>query len=352
MASGAYRQDRQDRQVRQDSVYPCPFSEPGLILPLMKIPVTLICGFLGAGKSTFISRIVAEHPEIRFGLVLNEFGDVKLESKIVEAGDNEIAELPNGCMCCVVRDDLVKTIEGLLAVGKNIGHILLEASGLSDPVPIAAAFILNDLDGRLHFDSIVCVVDTLNYLDSIEDFAIAVQQLEFADFILLNKLELAGPEAAARVRKFILSRKRDARILSLDADFPTSLVTEGARYDHEDLAALENGQLGEGGYCSGHGGRHAHVESYFHKTEKPLDLERFSAFLDVLPRSVVRAKGFLRFSDPRTEESKYILQYVGGRPLLAAKPWKNGEERLSAMIFIGKDFDAEALRLSLQDCEA
>jgi len=314
----------------------------------MKIPVTLICGFLGAGKTTFISRIIAEHPEIRFGLVLNEFGDVKLESKIVEAGDNEIAELSNGCMCCVVRDDLIRSIKGLLEAGKNIGHILLEASGLSDPVPIAATFILDDLDGRVHFDSTICVVDTLNYLDSIEDFAIATQQLEAADFILLNKMESAGSEAVSRVRKFILSRKRDARILELDAAFPTSLVTAGACCDHEDLAAAEN----EKSCADHHESRHAHVESYFHKTDNPLNLQRFTIFLDHLPRSVVRAKGFMRFSDPRTQENKYILQYVGGRPLLTAKPWKEGEERQSAMVFIGKDFDVETLKRSLTECEA
>jgi len=313
----------------------------------MKIPVTLITGFLGAGKSSFINRILDDNPGVRFGLVVNEFGDVNLESQIVDAGKNEITELSNGCMCCVMRDDLISSVKALLDKGPDIGHILLEASGLSDPVPIAAAFVLNDLDGTLRFDAIVCIVDTVNYLDSIEDFAIATQQLQYSDFILLSKTDIAIPEETARVRKFILSRKKNACILEIDAGFSTALVVDSSPLDHDDIVALE--------VEDHHHHDHEEVETYFHKSGKPLDLDRFGHFLTLMPSGVVRAKGFLHFTggkmEENTEDRKYVLQYVGGRPMLEMKSWKEGEEKQSALVFIGRGFDKDALRENLANCE-
>jgi len=315
----------------------------------MKIPVTLITGFLGAGKSSFINRILDDNPDVRFGLVVNEFGDVNLESQIVDAGKNEITELPNGCMCCVMRDDLIGSVKALLEKGPDIGHILLEASGLSDPVPIAAAFVLNDLDGKLRFDAIICIVDTVNYLDSIEDFAIATQQLQYSDFILLSKTDLATPEGTARVRKFILSRKRNACILEIDEGFSTALVVDSSPLDHDDIAALEDQDHHH------HNHVHEEVETYFHKCVKPLDLERFGHFLTLMPSGVVRAKGFMHFTsvnvEKKVEDRKYVLQYVGGRPMLEMKPWKEGEARQSALVFIGRGFDKATLRENLANCE-
>ncbi len=317
------------------------------ILFFMKIPVTLITGFLGAGKSSFINRILDDNPGIRFGLVVNEFGDVNLESQIVDAGKNEITELSNGCMCCVMRDDLIGSVKALLDKGPDIGHILLEASGLSDPVPIAAAFVLNDLDGRLRFDAIVCIVDTVNYLDSIEDFAIATQQLQYSDFILLSKTDLATPDESSRVRKFILSRKKNACILEIDAGFSTALVVDSSPLDHDDIAALE--------VEDHHHHVHEEVETYFHKSGKPLDLDRFGHFLTLMPPGIVRAKGFLHFTSGTKEENredrKYVLQYVGGRPMLEMKSWKEGEKKQSALVFIGRGFDKDALRENLANCE-
>jgi len=278
---------------------------------------------------------------------VNEFGDVNLESQIVDAGKNEITELSNGCMCCVMRDDLISSVKALLDKGPDIGHILLEASGLSDPVPIAAAFVLNDLEGRLRFDAIVCIVDTVNYLDSIEDFAIATQQLQYSDFILLSKTDLATQDETARVRKFILSRKKNACILEMDKGFSTALVVDSSPMDHDDIVALEVEEH--------HHHVHEEVETYFHKSGKPLDLDRFGHFLTLMPSGIVRAKGFLHFTSAAKEENredrKYVLQYVGGRPMLEMKSWKEGEKKQSALVFIGRGFDKDALRENLADCE-
>ena len=341
----------------------------------MPIPVTLITGFLGSGKSTLINRIMAEKPTTRFGLIVNEFGDVNLESQIVEAGKDEITELSNGCMCCVVRADLLSAVKGLLDRQPFIRHIILEASGLSDPVPIAATFLNDTLGGQLRFDSILCVVDTVNFFESAEDFLITAQQLEYSDFILLSKTDIAPAEQVVKVRKFIMALVPSARILVLDDSFSADLVLDSSILNHDSIVDLEIEEHSHEGMkeshpnpdpitqkhtdensIQGHKGRvyhhvHESVDTFFYKSKRALDPERFGNFLRLLPRSVFRAKGFLYFPDSRAAGKKYILQLVGRRANLEAKPWGEEEERQSAMVFIGRGFDTQALEQSLRECE-
>lgn len=340
----------------------------------MSIPITLITGFLGAGKSTLINRVIAENPGTRFGLVINEFGDVKLESQIIESGGDEVTELSNGCMCCVVRGDLIRTVDGLLKKRPGIGHIILEASGLSDPVPIANTFLNDEMGGRVRFDSAVCVVDPINFVSSLGDYPVAEAQLLFSDFILLSKVDEATPSQLNTTSSLILSRRPDARILELGEGFPLDLVFDTSGVDHSKLAGLEieehshhehddddeddaESGLAAGIVAVGADGknhyRHVHepVDTLFYKSRKPLDLERFGAVMHKLPREVVRAKGFLDFADPEARGKKFVLQMVGGRPVLSAKPWETGEARQSAMVFIGRGFDRERILASLEACE-
>lgn len=364
----------------------------------MSIPITLVTGFLGSGKSTLINRVLSDNPGIKFGLVINEFGDVKLESQIVEAKEEDaITELSNGCMCCVVRTDLMKTVSGLLEKAPKTGHIILEASGLSDPVPIANTFLNDDLDGKVRFDAIVCVVDPINFLSSLDNYSVAETQLSYADFILLSKVDVATKAQIEEAKKLILAAKPDARILEMGEDFPTDLVFDTSNVDHSELAGLEieehhhhsddahhhdddddhdhdeEGHEGcdhEHGVCvhehdedhdhEDHEHRegekvyhHAHdaVDTLFYKTEKAIDLDRFGIVLRDLPREIIRAKGFLHFSDRRAAKNKYILQMVGARPVLDAKPWNKGEDKMSAIVFIGKGFDKKKLLEDLRACE-
>jgi G3E family GTPase len=335
----------------------------------LSVPITLVTGFLGAGKSTLINKVLADNPGLKFGLVINEFGDVKLESQIVEAREEDaVTELSNGCMCCVVRTDLLRSVGGLLDVAPKTGHIILEASGLSDPVPIANAFLNDDLGGRVRFDAIVCVVDPTNFRSALGNFTVSETQLVYADFILLSKVDVASAQEVEDTKKLILEAKPEARILELDEDFPTSLVFDTSEVDHSELAGLEieehshdndddhdhehehedhGHEEGEKVY------HHAHdaVDTLFYKSAVALDLDRFGLVLRDLPREIIRAKGFLYFDDRKAARSKYILQMVGARPVLDAKPWARGEEKMSAIVFIGKGFDKERLLEALRSCE-
>ena len=341
----------------------------------MSIPITLITGFLGSGKSTLINHVIADNPDIRFGLVVNEFGDVKLESQIIEASGDQVAELSNGCMCCVVRGDLNKTVAGLINKAPDIGHIVLEASGLSDPVPIANTFLNDELGGKIRFDAVICVVDPVNFPTSIKEYPVADAQLKYSDFILLSKVDIATPAQIAATKKLILQRRPDARILDMGADFATDLVFDTSRVDHSQLAGLEieehhhheheegadddddEDEHGPSGIVKGADGKmhyhHSHepVQTLFYKTKTPLDLQRFGVMMRQLPVDVIRAKGFLDFADADAKGKKFVLQMVGGRPVLNAKPWEPGEVHQSAMVFIGRKFDRDAITAMLKKCE-
>jgi G3E family GTPase len=307
----------------------------------VSVPVTLVTGFLGAGKSTLINRVMAESPDRRFGLVVNEFGDVGLESQIIEAGGNDIVELSNGCMCCVVRDDLCSTLSGLLERSPGIEQVILEASGLSDPVPIANAFLNDDLGGRIRFDAVVCVVDPARFASSIREYPVAEDQIGYADFVLLSKVDESSERDIEEAKKLVRGIKPEARIVEMDGSFRGGLVFDTSGADHGELAGLEIEEHHH----------HEEVDTLFYKTDRPLDLDRFGAFLKSLPREVVRAKGFLLFSDRKAAKSKYVLQVVGSRPLLSAKSWRKDEPRRSAIVFIGRGFDRNRLERELRACE-
>jgi G3E family GTPase len=310
----------------------------------MSIPITLVTGFLGAGKSTLINRVLAENPGRRFGIVINEFGDVKLESQIVEAREEDaVTELSSGCMCCIVRSDLLESVGGLLDRAPSIAHIILEASGLSDPVPIANAFMSDDLGGRVRFDAIVCVADPINFISSLAGYDVMKSQIANADFIVLSKTDIASKEEVDEAMRRIFAAKPEARVLALGEDFPTDLVFDTSGVDHGEFAGLEIEERHHHG--------HDAADTLFYKTDKALDLERFGLVLRDLPREIIRAKGFLHFSDPKARRNKYILQMVGARPALDAKSWARGEERMSALVFIGKGFDKEKLLGELRSCE-
>lgn len=157
-----------------------------------KIPITILTGFLGSGKTTLINRILQEDHGLRIAIVENEFGDSSIDANILRENSTEdIIEVSNGCMCCLVRKDWMDAIERLLDSGKQIDAIVIEASGASEPLPIAQSFLMNDMDGRIRLDSIVCMIDGLNYEHLFKkDVQIAIGQLEFADFIILNKCDL------------------------------------------------------------------------------------------------------------------------------------------------------------------
>ena len=304
-------------------------------------PVTLVTGFLGSGKSTLINRILAHFSDRRFGLIVNEFGDVNLESSIIEAGEESIVELSNGCMCCVVRGDLVATVDTLLSRRPEIDHIILEASGLSDPVPIANTFLNADLDGSIRFDSIVCMLDLEQYRKTYDEYDITAVQLEYADFVILSKTAHVAAGCIAEAERWLGRADTRAKVVRDDDPGLLELIVDTLDADHTDIRELESAEYSH---------EHEEVTSLIFRTEQPIYADHFGAVFQSLPDGIVRAKGFLNLADEEAGDRKYILQYSGARKDLYSVEWDAGEQRQTAIVFLGKGFDPEALRARLSEC--
>src|ERR1700739_3658988 len=165
-----------------------------------KTPVTVLTGFLGSGKTTLLNRILTEQHGLKIAVIENEYGEVGIDNDLIINAEEEVFEMNNGCICCTVRGDLIRIIEGLMKRKGRFDAILIETTGLADPAPVAQTFFVDDgVRARTKLDPIVPVVDAKNFLQRLEDSHEAAEQVAFADIVLLNKIDLVSPEEAAAV---------------------------------------------------------------------------------------------------------------------------------------------------------
>lgn len=302
------------------------------------IPITILTGFLGSGKTTLVNKIIKQNPEIKFGLIINEFGEVGIDGQLVENSGQEMVEMSNGCMCCVVRKDLLETVEKLVDSGK-VDYILIEASGLAEPAPIAQTFAMDDLNGKVKMDSVICLIDALNYRVSKETYQIATEQVEFADVLVLNKTNEQTPENLEMLNKFIKQINPDATVLENSEEFDTRVLVETGKWDNEKISSQEDHE-------SEHTHEHDEVDEVVFVTEKVLDPMKLDHWIKVnFPENVVRAKGFLKLKmsemnlDTTDDHGLFLFQMVGARKSL--EPFTTTKTvfdyNTSRLVLIGKN---------------
>lgn len=169
----------------------------------MKIPVTVLTGYLGAGKTTLLGRMLANPQGKRFAVIVNEFAELGIDSELIESRDEEIIQLSNGCLCCSVRGDLLASLEALLERG-DFDALIIETTGLADPAPIAQTFMLDDdLNDQLVLDAVICVVDGMHVSSYWNRHPEVIRQLAFADVVLLNKSDLLHPAEVSEVEALL-----------------------------------------------------------------------------------------------------------------------------------------------------
>lgn len=310
--------------------------------PDAPVPVTLLTGFLGSGKTTLVNHILAAEHGLRVGVIVNEFGEIGIDSQLITGGSGNVVELANGCVCCSVRDDLLQAVGEVLQRENPPEYLLVETTGLADPLPVARQLLGPRVAEAIRLDGIVTLVDAANFDASLDRAEVAYSQIVYGDILLLNKVDLVEPTVADQIEAGIRRLNPEARILRCNqARVDLGLIL--------DVGAFRQRPVAEGGG----GGHHHHREledfaAVPFRTELPLDLERFAAFLERPPRAVFRAKGVFHAAGV---PNRMIFHQVGSRCTVTIGPaWGPDEERRTELVFIGKGVDAPALRARLGAC--
>ena len=338
-----------------------------------KIPVTVLTGYLGAGKTTLLNRILSEPHGKRYAVIVNEFGEIGIDNELIVGADEEVFEMNNGCICCTVRGDLIRIMEGLMRRKGKFDAIIVETTGLADPAPVSQTFFVDeDVQKSARLDAVVTVADAKWLSARLRDAPEAKNQIAFADVIILNKTDLVSSdelrEVEARIRAInpyaklhraqkcnvdiaeVLERRAFDldRILDIEPDF-----LEVADHDHDH----DHHDGHDHAHHHGHGLKHyhdEHMQSISTRLDGDVDPSKFMAWINDLTQvhgaKILRCKGIIAM---KGDAQRYVFQGVhmmlDGEPTRA---WKPGEKRESKAVFIGHDLDEAAIRKGFLACAA
>jgi G3E family GTPase len=320
-------------------------TEPNLI------PVTVLTGYLGAGKTTLLNRILTENHGKKYAVVINEFGEVGIDNDLVVNADEEIFEMNNGCICCTVRGDLIRIIGGLMKRADKLDGMIIETTGLADPAPVAQTFFTDDdVRARTKLDAIVTVVDAKFFMDRLKDSHEAEEQVAFADVILLNKTDLVSPDELKAVEAKIREINKYAKVFHTQkSDIPLDLILDRGAFDLQRILEVEPEFLHD------HHHEHEHdseITSTSVTIDGPVNPERFRMWISGVLREkgadILRSKGVLAVDG---EDRRLVFQ--GVHMLMDSnfgQAWRDGDKRVSKLVFIGRNLDADALKRGFQAC--
>jgi len=289
------------------------------------VPITILTGFLGAGKTTLLNRILTGNHGLRVGVLVNDFGSINIDAELIVGVDNNMISLSNGCVCCQIREDLIESVVALLARPEAIEYILLEASGVADPAGIFATFSDANLRDRIRLDSVTCVVDADQVFAHPEYpplLELKLLQVGFADMLILNKVDLAGPEQVGKVRAWLDDHFGRLRIVETNyCDVPNEILLGVGRFDptraglnsHAADHTCTDSTCRDDHHGHGNNGHdHSKVFStWSYETDQPLALEALRETMRKLPGTVYRAKGVVYNTD--APQRRAVLQVVGRR---------------------------------------
>ncbi|MFG1228271.1 CobW family GTP-binding protein [Xanthobacter wiegelii] len=346
-----------------------------------KIPVTVLTGYLGAGKTTLLNRILSQPHGKKFAVIVNEFGEIGIDNDLVVGADEEVFEMNNGCICCTVRGDLIRIIDGLLRRKGGFDGIIVETTGLADPAPVAQTFFVDEeVQAKTKLDAVVTVADAKWLSDRLKDAPEAKNQVAFADVILLNKTDLVtGPEldaVEARIRginpyaKLYRTQKSEidiAKVLNQGAfdlervlELEPAFLEEDEHHHHHEHGEACGPDCGHDHHDHGHhhhGLKAVHdeeIQSVSFSTDKPLDPDKFFPWVQNIVQvegpNILRSKGILSFKD---DPDRFVFQ--GVHMILDGdhqRPWKDDEKRLSRIVFIGRQLKRDLLEEGFLACVA
>jgi G3E family GTPase len=351
-----------------------------------KVPVTVLTGYLGAGKTTLLNRILSEPHGKKYAVIVNEFGEIGIDNDLVVGADEEVFEMNNGCICCTVRGDLVRILDGLMRRKGRFDAVIVETTGLADPAPVAQTFFVDENVGRkTRLDAVVTVADAKWLSERLKDAPEAKNQIAFADVILVNKTDLVSVdelhEVEGRIRainpyaklhrteraQIPLAEVLDRNAFDLDRilDIEPEFLEPEEDHDHNHHAHGHDHHHDHGhGHNDHHEHKHGHkgikhyhdeeMQSVSLKTDKPLDPDKFFPWVQNLVQTegpnILRCKGILSF---KNDDDRFVFQ--GVHMILDGdhqRPWAKDEKRDSRIVFIGRNLPEETIRKGFETCIA